>query len=191
MVWWAVAVSLWLTIWIIVLARRKPGYSHMMHTISELGETSAPDATWVAFGVFLPVGLSLLGLGTLLATGLTVAADAEIHEQRLWWSGLAAAIGCGYTIAAVFPCDAGSPVRGSLRQDIHNLGGAIEYVGGGVAILKLGAESQPLLSLGGYIVFFTAIGLTILPQRSFRGIVQRVGEVILVLSLIYGIWGLH
>lgn len=42
------------------LARRKPGYRHLVHTISELGEVSAPDQRFVAFAVFLPVGLALL-----------------------------------------------------------------------------------------------------------------------------------
>jgi len=35
----------------------RPGYSHISNTISELGETGAPQAHWVAFGFFLPGGI--------------------------------------------------------------------------------------------------------------------------------------
>ena len=43
-----------------MLAPRKAGYSHVMHTISEIGELGARDQRFVALGLFLPVGLCLL-----------------------------------------------------------------------------------------------------------------------------------
>ena len=43
-----------LSIWRLGLVR--PGYSHVSHTISELGELGAPRSRLVSFGVFLPFG---------------------------------------------------------------------------------------------------------------------------------------
>src|SRR5262245_17646556 len=49
-------------------ASRRPGYSHISNTISELGETGAAQAHLVAFGFFLPVGL-IVWLALWLAHG--------------------------------------------------------------------------------------------------------------------------
>jgi hypothetical protein len=43
-----------------ILGRRKPGYSHLRNTISEIGETGARDRRFVALALFLPIGLALL-----------------------------------------------------------------------------------------------------------------------------------
>lgn len=105
------------------LGPRKAGYRHLRHTISELGEVGAPDQRLVAWAVFFPVGMAFLPGALLLApTAPPVAA-------------LSACIAIGYLVAAVFPCDPGSPASGTARQGVHNIGGAVEYVGGGVALL--------------------------------------------------------
>ncbi|MBL8814843.1 MAG: DUF998 domain-containing protein [Planctomyces sp.] len=168
-----VATVLWLTVSILVLAHRKPGYSHLVHTISELGEVSTPDQSLAAFAVFLPVGAVLVGLSFMLSD----------HSRSV--AGLAAAIGTGYLVAAFFPCDVGSPVRGTMRQDMHNLGGAIEYLGGAAALFSCGETIHSYFRPAGLVVFGTAVALTALPQKSVRGMIQRIGETVLMGSLIY------
>ena len=45
---------------LIALAPRKAGCSHIKHSISEMGEIGAPHQRFVAFGLFLPIGLAML-----------------------------------------------------------------------------------------------------------------------------------
>ena len=82
----------------------------------------------VSYGLFLPVGL-LLGLIATLAVSQRVRTTAL--------AGLAGCVGTGYVVAAFFPCDVGAPVSGSGRQGIHNLGGAVEYIGGAYWLTQL------------------------------------------------------
>src|SRR5262245_44964023 len=98
------------------------GYKHLRHTISAIGEAGAPDQGFVAFGLFLPLGLAFAALGFAL----------RAHPYA---ASLAYCIAAGYSVAAFFPCDPGSPVSGSPRQAAHNLGGAIEYIGGGLSLM--------------------------------------------------------
>lgn len=52
-------ISLFLTAGICFFGRRRMGYSHLRHTISELGEQGAADMQRVSWGLFFPVGLAL------------------------------------------------------------------------------------------------------------------------------------
>lgn len=169
----ALLSTLFLVAGLIYFGNRKPAYHHWRHTISELGEEGSPVARAVNYGLFLPVGL-LLWLVAVLANQEAVA-------------GLAGCIGVGYAVAAFFPCDVGSPLSGSGRQQIHNFGGAIEYIGGAY---WLGQLSPPLL-IAEHNLFTvaagTVIGGTILlsfPGLSLRGALQRVIEMILLGSLL-------
>ena len=119
---------------LLALAPRKSGYSHLKHTISEIGESGAPNQRLVAFGVFLPVGLILLLVAYLVRPSSTAAAAAAAA------AALALSIAIGYLGAAAFPCDQGSPMSGTPRQALHDLAGAAEYFGGGFALMVL-AES--------------------------------------------------
>jgi hypothetical protein len=165
----------YLTMALIFLARRKAGYSHVQHTISEIGEVGAPDQRLVAFAVFLPVGLALAFVGLLLRG----------HSQAC---ALACSIAVGYIVAAFFPCDPGSPTSGSARQGVHNLGGAVEYIGGGFSLVVLGEHLAPILRLAGFLVLGAAVALTVLPSGLLRGLVQRVAEVALFASASYVAW---
>lgn len=168
--------STYLLLMIILLGRKKPGYSHLRHTISELGEVGAVNQYLVGYGVFLPVGVALLIVGWLV----------ESQSSSAMW--LAVAIGIGYAAAAFFPCDVGSPVFGSLRQTLHNIAGGIEYGGGGIALMKLGEDyGQPYLA-GGFTVLAVLACLTLFPSSAPRGAIQRVGEVTLFSLLLYASW---
>ncbi len=158
------AAALLLTGGVVHFGRRKPGYAHFRHTLSELGETGAPDQGPVAWGLFLPVGLLVLGAG-LLARGPAAP--------------LAFCLATGYLGAAAFPCDPGSPASGTWRQGLHNLAGGVEYVGGGLVLLRLGQGGWPLGTWAGGAVLGAAGALTLLPTSPGRGLIQRVAELLL------------
>src|SRR5262245_46000637 len=99
-------------------ASARPGYSHISNTISELGETGAPQAHLVAFGFFLPVGL-IVWLALWLTHHHTSGRDAS--PVLLALSGL----GTGYVLGALFPCDPGGPLFGTWRTLVHNTAGLI------------------------------------------------------------------
>lgn len=171
-----VIAAIYLFVALLVLAPRKPGYSHIRHSISELGEIGAPDQRLVAFGLFFPVGLLLLLVAYLIRAASPTAA------------ALALCIAIGYIGAALFPCDPGSPLVGTARQGFHNLAGAVEYVGGGFALLTLaGTYGQPFKTAG-FVVLGTAIALSVLPAHSVRGIIQRIAEASLFGGLALIVW---
>jgi hypothetical protein len=168
--------ALYLFVALIALAPRKPGYSQIRHSISEIGESGAPDQRFVAFGLFLPVGLALLLVAWLLRPALPAAA------------ALALCIAIGYLGAAAFPCDPGSPLSGTLRQGLHNLAGGVEYIGGGFALMALsGALGQPL-ELAGFVVLGAAVAISLVPSNPVRGLIQRIAEVCLFGGLAWAAW---
>jgi hypothetical protein len=158
------------------LAPRKPGYSHIGHSISEIGEVGAPDQRFVAVGLFLPIGLVLLPVAYLVRPASPEAA------------ALALCIAIGYIGAAAFPCDPGSPLFGTTRQALHNLAGAVEYVGGGFALMKLAENFGRPFQGAGFVVLGTAIALSVLPSNSVRGIIQRIAETCLFGGLALAVW---
>lgn len=166
--------SAWLLAGVVWLAARRPTYRHVRDTISELGETGAPDQRLCAWGLFLPVGLLLL------------ASAAGWREAHPWLALLALCLGLGYVGAAAFPCDPGSPLSGSTRQDVHNLAGGIEYVGGAWALYRLAETAGPHFRIAGFVVFGAVVALSF--RHPWRGAVQRVAEVCLFGGLLAAAW---
>lgn len=168
----AILSAVYLATGVIYFATRRKYYHHLQHTISELGEKDAPEAKTVNFGLFLPVGVFLISLG--LTTDFSIV------------KGLAFCLAAGYLVAAFFPCDPGSPWSGSTRQQIHNLGGFVEYAGGLYFINSLSEEIEILsLSRNTIIgILLVCIVLTSIPGISIRGLAQRIAEFILFGSLI-------
>lgn len=172
----ALCATAYLFIAIFIFGARKPGYSQLRHTISELGEINAPDQRLVAFGVFFPVGLALLLVAYLVQPlGVEIAA-------------LALCISTGYLVATAFPCDAGSPLSGTNRQAIHNIGGAIEYIGGGFALLRISEQLGQPFQVASFIVFAVAFGISLEPLALVRGLIQRIAELCLLGGLVFAIW---
>ncbi|MBY0573214.1 MAG: DUF998 domain-containing protein [Undibacterium sp.] len=167
---------IYLFVGLFALAPRKPGYSHLKHTISEIGEIGAPHQRFVAFGLFLPIGLLLLVVAYLTQSISSSSA------------ALSLCIAIGYLVAAGFPCDPGSPLSGTFRQAIHNLGGAVEYIGGGFALMAIAERLGQPFKAAGFIVLGSAIALSFMPSTSVRGIIQRVAEVCLFGGLAFSIW---
>jgi hypothetical protein len=161
---------------LLYFAPRKARYNHIKHTISEIGEIGAPDQRFVALGLFLPIGLLLLFVAYL------------VHVTSPAAAALALCIAAGYTGAAVFPCDRGSPLSGTLRQAAHNLAGAVEYVGGGFALLRLAESLGQPFKLAALVVLGAAIALSLVPSNSVRGIIQRIAEACLFGALAMAVW---
>ncbi|MEM9595675.1 MAG: DUF998 domain-containing protein [Acidobacteriota bacterium] len=168
----ALAAALYLGAAIVFLGRRKPGYRHVAHSISELGEVGARDQGKVAFAVFLPVGLAL------------AAAAALSPPWPPALRSLAACIAVGYVGGALFPCDPGSPAAGSWRQGIHNLAGAVEYLGGALSLFVLSETLGPVFQILGFVV--GAVTVTLAFPNPFRGLIQRTAEAALFAGLVYG-----
>lgn len=172
-----IATALFLLTSVIWFAAKRPDYHHVRNTISELGEFNSPMQRVVAYGVFLPVGLMLL-----VIAGLSRGATPTVAVLSL-------CMGVGYAASALFPCDSGSPVHGSIRQFIHNYVGGIEYVGGSLALWHLGGVNGS--DFFRVMSVYTGIATIAMLLRTFwgvRGLIQRVAEVGLFASLAAAIW---
>lgn len=170
----SLATASYLAVAILIAAKHKPGYSHVKHTISELAECGSAHMASVSFGVFLPVAIAL-GIVAILLVSTSPQAAA-----------LALSIAVGYGIGAMFPCDPGSPLTGSFRQAIHNLGGATEYLGGAFSLFWISESAGPGFRIAGFVVAASAILLSVV--GAVRGLVQRIAESCLFLALPATLW---
>jgi hypothetical protein len=163
---------------------RKPGYSHIRDTISELGETGSPVGRRVSY-----VGFKAIGV--LVWLFLIVAADVVPNEsaEAFWALSL---IGAGYVGGAIFRCDPGAPPFGSWQNGLHNLFGFGEYAGaaGGFAMLKESDYWSPLSSVmeyAGGLVAVCLLGISF--PNPFRGLIQRIAETTIFLGIVLiGVW---
>lgn len=170
--------SLYLLVGIVYFSNRRKNYSHIQDTISELGEIGAIDQRRVSYSLFLPVGVVLMLAG--LHTYLTAPAS---HSVGL--ASLSVSIGIGYVVAAFFPCDVGSPLSGSTRQQIHNLGGSIEYIGGALFLFNIAGilPDQGFDTIGSGVLIGSIL-LSVKWLFAWRGLIQRIIEICLFGSLI-------
>lgn len=170
----SILATIYLSAGIMYLGHKKPHYSHIKHTISELGEKGGQNSRLASYGLFLPTGILLLVI-SIFCRGNEIV------------QGLAACISAGYILSAFFPCDAGSPLKGGLRQQIHNLAGVIEYAGGAY-FLYLASEKNRELFFANYkviaILVLVCVFVTSLPKAPVRGLTQRVAETLLFAGLI-------
>ena len=157
----------------------RPGYSQISNTISELGETGAPQAHLVAFGFFLPVGL-IVWWALWLAHRHTPGLDTSLILLAL--SGL----GAGYVLSAFFPCDPGAPLFGRWRTLVHNAAGLIDYGGTAFGFLLFcrhcarheGRPQAVAFGIAAALGFLAMVLLGLPPAFPVRGAVQRVAELI-------------
>ena len=170
----ALIASAYLAISVVVAGRRKPGYRHTRHTISELAEYGSEFTHKVSLGLFLPVAISIGAVAWL----------ARLTDPPI--AALALSITVGYGLGAMFPCDPGSPMKGSVRQATHNLGGGIQYVGGAMSLLWMGETAWSGFSVAGILVGISAILLSF--ESRLRGSVQRVAETLLFSGLVAALW---
>ena len=165
---------------------RKPGYSHVRHTISELGEIGSPVGWSVSYIGFLSTGISLW-LFLLVAAGALPRESTEAFY-------LLSLVGAGYVGGAIFRCDAGAPLIGSWRNTLHNFFGALEYVGaaGAFTTLKRSEFWSPLSEVMGYaggLVLLCLWGISF--PHPYRGLIQRVAETTIFLGVVLMGWWMY
>lgn len=158
-------------------AQRRPEYSHLRHTISELGEQGSADERSVSYLVFLPVGLACLLVAWLSRTS---------HPGA---PGLLVAVGAAYSLSALFPCDPGTPLAGTWKNSIHNLAGGIAYAAiayqlNDLADGPMGNYFQfTLWLLGAFLIAFVAGW-----PRQRIGLLQRLAEASILIGIVLLLW---
>jgi hypothetical protein len=169
----------------IYFGRRKPGYSHLRHTISELGETGSPVGESVSYFGFIAVGVSLWLF-------LIVAAKLLPSETAIFV--LLSLVGAGYVGGGIFRCDPDAPFLGSWRTTLHNLFAVLEYFGAAAAFMELKRSEvwEPLsdvMSYAGGVVLFSLAPLGF--AHPFRGLVQRIAETIIFGGIVMIAWWVY
>lgn len=147
---------------------RRAGYSAIRHTISELGERGAADAGRVNYGFFLPIGV-LLALISWLTDDVVVR-------------GIAGGLALAYLAGVLFPCDPGAPLWGSWRQQVHTIGGMAGYAIALVTLFHYGLYSWL------YVIILSGMLLTAFPLFPFRGLAQRIAELLLLGDMLHRLW---
>jgi len=182
----AIAAALAAAIVPFAFGHLKPGYSHLRHTISELGETGSPVGGVVSYFGFLSTGL-LVWLFVLVSS-LSIPDDAREPVYLL------ALVGAAYVGGGIFRCDPGAPAFGSWRNTLHNILGALEYIGAAGAFVTLqrvdfwSPLSPPMTDAGGLVLIcFWGVSF---PHR-YRGLLQRVAETTIFLGIVLMGWWLY
>lgn len=170
----------------IYFGRRKPGYSHIRDTISELGEIGSPIGWQVSYIGFLSTGLTLW-----LFLLVTVAVVPPEAGEVLYPLTL---VGAGYVGGALFRCDRGAPAVGSWRNALHNIFGGFEYLGAAGAFIGLKKTAfwsplSELMTYAGGLVFVCLLGLSF--PHPFRGLIQRVAEATIFLGVVLIGWWVY
>jgi len=165
--------------------RRKPGYSHLRHTISELGEMGSPVGKGVSYLGFIAIGISLW-LFLIIAVRLLPSESDVFYMLSL--------VGAGYVGGGIFRCDPGAPFIGSWRTTLHNIFGALEYVGAAGAFLALErsvfwSALSGVMSIAGVIVFFCLVGISF--PHPFRGLMQRIAETTIFGGVVLIAWWVY
>jgi len=166
---------------VLLLARRRPEYSHTRQTISELGEAGSRDAKNAAIFVFAPAGHTVW----LFVAALAFAVPELAQGPGLWLFSL---LGAGYVGAAIFPCDPGAPLWGTWRNNLHNLLASFGYLGAAGGMIELGRAMENIAALEAIAeisrvtgqVAFIGVFLLAFPSP-VRGLIQRAIE-----ALFYG-----
>ncbi len=164
---------LYLLLALVWLGQKRPAYSHVHHTISELGELGAPSQQFMAKGVYLPIALMMLVVALIARDSAPIVL-------------LSLSLAVGYLAAACFACDPGLPLYGSFRHGMHQAGGAIEYIGGTFSLMWLSEFHGMLFRVAGLIVGFALLSLSF--PVPMRGALQRIAESCLFLGLTYACW---
>lgn len=181
------AVALW-ALMLLGGAALKPGYAHVPQYISELNATGTPYAWQIGLFGFVPVGLAMIAVLVLAAPLLQVDGIARIGYWMLLLESVA------YIGSALAPCDIGCPVDGSSSQQVHNLLGLLTYPGTALAVtlLACGQGLRPI-TRGVLLVLVMVwlalfVGMVAPSLAPVRGLLQRIGEVVLYGALMTLAW---
>jgi hypothetical protein len=171
-----------------------PEHSHVRDFISELGAVGTAWGGVVSLGGFQPTGLASLLFLIVAAPLVDPRGGAKAGYLLL------SSVGIAYVGAAFAPCDIGCPAfPTSIRQLLHNLLGAVEYVGGGIGLLIFASTyftrrpdriAQRLLLAAGIVVLGAFQGVVTPGFEQWHGLIQRAGETALFGSLVLIGWRL-
>lgn len=153
-------------------AKKREGYCHLQHTISELGESGTPYTKQVSLLLFIPVGLGFCLMSLVF------------WQQHETLSILCGAMGLAYFFSGIFPCDPGTPVVGSVSNVMHNL---VAWVGYATVAYQLNELTD------GHNAVFSEISLAILCgfiviflmqwPKVLVGLTQRLAEGAIYISI--------
>src|SRR5690606_38206116 len=119
---------------------------------------------------------------------LLIASWLASHDAAWSAVGLAVCLGVGYGWSAVFPCDQGSSLKGSVCNQLHMLAGGVQYLGGAAAlwIFGRGAEVvEQLFFLAAAFVGLATLAMFLPWLNLYRGVIQRIAEIILFTALTF------
>ena len=165
-------------------------YSHTANYISELGAIGMPLGGLVSFAGFLPIGLLV---GVCLAAA--AARSGVTGSERIGFF-LLMSVALAYIGAAFARCDLGCPAQGSGRQQMHNLLGVAEYIGGSAGLMFVSwglpkavpLASRGVLALAGIITLVAFVFMASPHLALWRGLAQRIAEAALFGSLLLIGW---
>ncbi|MFD2168279.1 DUF998 domain-containing protein [Thalassotalea euphylliae] len=173
-------ILLYVFLWagIFYFGHKRPKYSHIKHSISELAETGSTYEKQVSYGLFFP-----FGVGIMILAYSSVQQNSAPHATFLLW-----AVGLSYLLSAFFPCDPETPAIGSWKNIIHNIVGAGCYA---AMLYQLNDMIDVQNSWIANIAFISLLSLlaTFLIgwPRGLLGIVQRIAESSVFLTILLGL----
>ncbi|MEP4052950.1 MAG: DUF998 domain-containing protein [Litorimonas sp.] len=169
-----------------ILGATRQDYSSFANYLSELGATGTSTQHLTNTLAFPMVGISCILIMIALWHRLP-----KLTGLRAGLICLGLGLPAGYFGAAIFPCDYGCPIEGSINQSVHNLLGLVQYPLGviGFALLSVNLKSKPMWRmLCAIAAAAMAIGFVMMlvpDQADFRGAWQRLSDYPAFLVLCY------
>lgn len=170
----------------------KPGYSQTSNFVSEYNATGTPLARTLTYAGFAATTAMLVAFMATALPLLHVSGASRLGAWLLW------SVPASYFLAVIAPCDAGCPLDGSASQTAHNLLAIVTYFGMGAGIFLISLASgfgrfklrRSFLLVSG-IAFPVVFFLMVQPELgSWRGLLQRLSDVAMAISLALVIWTL-
>jgi len=173
---------------IVYCGTARPGYSHFVQYISELGERGSSTELLMRYGAFVPTGLMHLAFAGTLALAFRSSRLGVIAAILLGLNGLAR-IGAGF-----FPCEVGCEKTGSLGALMHSLSAAVGFLALVVSAALWGVvfrRIRDLQNLAAYSVVSGILGLAFLllmvwsaEHGTARGLFERLSSGVLSLWIL-------
>lgn len=170
----------------------KPGYSQIANFISEYNATGTPWAQTLTYAGFAATTAILTAFLVTVWPLLKVSGASRLGAWLLW------SLPASYFLSVIAPCDAGCPLEGSTSQIAHNLLAIVTYFGMGAGIFLISMASffsKFKLRRGFLLVTGMAYPVVYLlmvqPElSSWAGLLQRILDVAMAISLILIVWTL-
>lgn len=190
------APLLWLAV-IVIAGELRPGFDHVGHYISELGERGSATEILMRFGGFVATGV--LHVAYAAAFYATLSRISDHWRLTLLVAGLIALNGIGRIGAGLFACEPGCVAPEILTQRLHGLSATLAFLSIAAAAI-LGAiifrGDKRLRPLSAYSLGSGFAGLIFLWLMSssqaahiFTGLYERLASGVLSLwVLVTALW---